>query len=349
MDIYNLVDRVAYNVTGISGGSLLSSVMSNIYFSAFDNFVESVLFLRYNRGKVRERNLKNAAVVRFTLKEKELLEEYPELIEPLKRAKYQRVLLQDQDIVNEAYEYAYRRLYYVRYLDAFIIGFSGPKQEALSIMRSMEEFLSTKLLFVINDKKSIIVHSSQGFNYLGTFICCAEQRKLHACTVRESVYIGGGTPASCKMRMLLPTKDLLERYIDRGLLVRRESDRRIARATADRRIATLPEKEIVQRYNTIIRGLVNYYSFINRRSDLWVVLALLRKSCALTLAFKLKLRSAARAFTKFGRYLRIVNLFGQEVARLDAYPTTLKTNIRFHNGGSEKADVAVQVLNPLSD
>jgi hypothetical protein len=136
-----------------------------------------------------------------------------------------------------------------------------------------------------------------------------------------------------KVVLRLPLKELLQRYVIQGLLVIRKSNCKLVRATANRRIVTLSEKEIVLRYNLIIRGLLNYYSFLNQRSDLWDLLSLLRKSCALTLAFKLKLHSAARVFSRFGKFLCITNKLGTVETLLDAYPITgrlkaIKLNFR---------------------
>ena len=74
-------------------------------------------------------------------------------------------------------------------------------------------------------------------------------------------------------------------------------------------------------------GTLNYYSCINKRSDLWKVFAVLRKSCALTLAHKHKLNSAAQVYAKFGPNL-IIRKLGKEVACL-FYPKSLKTKIDF--------------------
>jgi hypothetical protein len=74
---------------------------------------------------------------------------------------------------------------------------------------------------------------------------------------------------------------------------------------------------------------------------------MLRKACALTLAFKLKLRSAARVFVKFGPRLRITNKLGNVTSELSAYPTTLKTNLLFSKGGFSSANLTTSVCNQV--
>jgi RNA-directed DNA polymerase len=64
----------------------------------------------------------------------------------------------------------FRRLYYVRYADDFVIGFTGPKNEAKSIHELIVTFLQNKLALTCNENKSSLNHSSQNFQFLGTLV-----------------------------------------------------------------------------------------------------------------------------------------------------------------------------------
>jgi len=64
--------------------------------------------------------------------------------------------------------------------------------------------------------------------------------------------------------------------------------------------------DIVNRYNTIVRGILNYYCLSTRQSVLYEFFYPLRISCALTLAYKHKKKYAKWAFDKYGEDLRIV-------------------------------------------
>ena len=61
--------------------------------------------------------------------------------------------------------------------------------------------------------------------------------------------------------------------------------------------------DIVRYYNSVVRGVLNYYSFADRKS-LGSVARALHMSCARTLALKYKLRFAAKIFKKYGKYLK---------------------------------------------
>jgi hypothetical protein len=126
-----------------------------------------------------------------------------------------------------------------------------------------------------------------------------------------------------------PIDRLLERAVSRKYAVKKENGN--FRATSLRELCGLTEKDIVNRFSSIIRGILQYYSCVNQRSDLWPVVSLYRKSCALTLADKLKLRTAAQVFKKFGPTLGIKDIMGKELTKL-YYPDSLKTKVDFKRG-----------------
>lgn len=129
-----------------------------------------------------------------------------------------------------------------------------------------------------------------------------------------------------RAQLYIPIRTLLKRATDRGYA--RENADKFARATANSRYSASEDRHIVNHFSDVIRGLVNYYSFANKRSSLWKVVSIYRKSCALTLAKKHNLRSAHAAFCKFGPNLRITER-GKPVALLE-YPDSLKTTNKFN-------------------
>jgi hypothetical protein len=59
---------------------------------------------------------------------------------------------------------------------------------------------------------------------------------------------------------------------------------------------------------------------------------MIRKSCALTLADKHKLKTAAKVYKKFGPNLKITNPLNQKDVVTLFYPDTLKTTNNFNLG-----------------
>jgi len=68
----------------------------------------------------------------------------------------------------------------------------------------------------------------------------------------------------------------------------------------------LSHENILMQYNAIIRGLLNYYSFVNNIYDFHkIIQMIIRPSCAKTLARKFKLSSRAAVYKKFGPLLTV--------------------------------------------
>ena len=76
---------------------------------------------------------------------------------------------------------------------------------------------------------------------------------------------------------------------------------------------------------------MEFYSPANKRSDLWQIVAFYRKSCALTLADKHKLKTAAAVYKRYGPNLKITDPIKKKETVL-FYPTTLKTTGNFKLG-----------------
>jgi hypothetical protein len=68
-------------------------------------------------------------------------------------------------------------------------------------------------------------------------------------------------------------------------------------------IMNLSHDTILKIYNSVLRGIINYYSFADNRSSLNSIVWTLHQSCALTLAKKYKLKTMAKTFKKFGHLL----------------------------------------------
>jgi len=231
----------------------------------------------------------------------------------------------------DGFDKNFRRCHYVRYVDDFIIGFIGPRNEAQQIFDSVKNKLK-ELKFDINQEKSKIYHSNdRNIKYLGVFL---RYFKHHQVKFRKDGNLVDEVTKQVShlqaqaintVHFRAPIVLMLTKLVNKGLAKRRKDG--TVRATAYLKYCMLEDEKIVSRYSAIIRGVLNYYSCINRRSDLWKVFAILRKSCALTLGHKHKMNSAARVYAKFGPNLTIRNL-GKEAVSL-FYPKSLKTRIDF--------------------
>lgn len=340
VEINDLNQRALGNLSGIAQGSILSPLLCNIYFNEFDQFMVNTLVPLYTRGTIRAENLEYKRSHWITARDKEFIKEYPELEKAIKQVKHNRTVSGGitrtvKDDLN------FNRLYYVRYADDFIIGFVGSKIQARIIYKVIKKYLQRNLGFVCNELKSNIRHGSNSTKFLGTLITWERNPVI---TTKKNFVSKLEVIPHNRPLMTTPIKFILQRLELQGFVTKVGSNKSILRGTSNRRFTALDNDEIVKRFNSMIAGILNYYSFVNWKSQLWTVIDLIRKSCALTLADKLKLRTSSKAFNKFGRNLSIKDFKGQEIASLSAWPKTLKSNGKFMRN-SEKIQYNVLIDN----
>lgn len=146
-------------LSGTPQGGILSPLLANIYLDRFDQWVETTLLPKYNRGDQRQGN--------------ELYQKLTGQIGYLRAkrryAEAKTLSVQRRKINSKArIDPKYRRLRYVRYADDFLLGFIGPRSEAEEIKREIGAFLRDNLKLDLSDDKTLITHAqTQTARFLG--------------------------------------------------------------------------------------------------------------------------------------------------------------------------------------
>jgi Type II intron maturase len=178
----------------------------------------------------------------------------------------------------------YRRLFYVRYADDYLIGLIGSKREAETLFREITTFLNTHLKLEISEEKSGIHHAKEGTSFLGYVVQNYTSEKV--VKVHSPIYtrVGAATRRTVRERLQLRIpQHTMSEFCQRKGYGNYEEFRPSARPSW----VHMDEAEILLAYNAEMRGLANYYGLANEaKTGLNKLMYLAKSSFLATLAWK---------------------------------------------------------------
>ncbi len=277
---------VKQDFMGTPQGSVVSPLLCNIYLHELDLFMEK-LQKAYDKGRKRCRN---PVYTRFVNNLAKTDSKAERRVIHIEMRKHSSVDLMDKKFV---------RVRYVRYADDFLISVIGPHTMAIEIKERISEFLETELQLKMHPSKTLITNASKGKAFfLGTVIQWRTHSEKKVVLTKTNVK----TRITPRMALLAPLDKLLSKLVIRKFIKYRANGRDLI-AMGLKRIQNMDHCDIVAYYNSVIRGILNYYSFADNRSSLGSIVRLLHQSCARTLALKYKLRRMSKCFAKYGTAL----------------------------------------------
>jgi group II intron reverse transcriptase/maturase len=274
---------------GLFQGNITSPILNNVYLHELDLYMNRLINI-YHLGK---RCKKKPEYIRFQY----LMEKAKSDSSKMNSLRKQRHKVNNKDLFDRDF----KRLYYVRYVDSFVVGVIGSLENTVELKEKVKMFLKNELRLTLNSEKTLITNFSKRYiTFLGTYIKSYWKREKKQATVKRK---GVTRKEKVTPRTIIkaPIKLLFEKATLNGFFKKRNNK---FVPTYVGRCINLDHEVILRYYNSIIRKILNYYFFTDNRKSLGSLIHGLKFSCARTLALKYKLRYVSRVFRKFGTNLK---------------------------------------------
>ena len=261
-----------YNQTysGTPQGANLSPLLSNVYLNELDQGMVNKI-REFNKGKQRGWR-----------------REYWRVCERRKRAKQKarqtgdwtdyKALTQQmlETQATDPQDSGFRRMYYCRYADDFLVGIVGNKEDAKATKEWLSTCLREELHLELSEEKTAITHATKRVRFLGYDI----QRGSDKRRVRVRQKQGQGIQRTCKqkLRLLMP-RDKCETF------AKEYGQRQGWQGRERTHMIHLSELEILMIYNAEVRGFLGYYTLADNlntvaSSVLWLTTTSFLKTLA---------------------------------------------------------------------
>lgn len=270
IELGQLHDNLSY---GTPQGSILSPLLCNIFLHKLDMFMESIK-AEHNVGTKHSKTKEYTSLSnkRKYMKKKGLNKTNPELYHQISK----KLLLTPSTARDERYV----RINYVRYADDFLIGVEGSYKTAALILEKVQKFIKNQLGLELNpDKTGIVAYSIKPVKFLGYKLMAPHKkgiekpiesikRKSSSSDEYSNVTRRKKIRIRIHMDYMKALKKLeLNRFI-RKRVSHKDHSRRIYRGTFKGNLINLNHADILLYYNSVMRGLYNYYNFTSNAPNL---------------------------------------------------------------------------------
>lgn len=117
-----------------------------------------------------------------------------------------------------------------------------------------------------------------------------------------------------KLALLIPIKLIVEKLAAQQFCIIKDYAQGQIKPMGKPSWINLELAEILRRYNSVLQGIINYYSFATNRARLQFIQFILLHSCVKLFGRKLKLNSRKSVFSKFDSNLTVKDKNGKKVS-----------------------------------
>ena len=247
--------------SGTPQGGIISPILANIYLDKLDRYMEE-LKKRFDKGTARSvypetyELEKKRVVLTKKLRNANSEEEKGELTAKIRELDRRKLTMPYSD----PFDTSFKRLQYVRYADDFLVGVIGSKEDASAIKEQIKVFIADTLHLELSDEKTLITHSEKKARFLGYDIYI----RRSAATKRDKMgrlcrHLNG------TVCLELPTEIMRKKLLDYGAMTieRTVYGKENWKAKARYYLKDNDDLEILDQYNSEVRGFRNYYRIAN--------------------------------------------------------------------------------------
>ena len=225
----------------------------------------------------------------------------------------------------------FRRMRYVRYADDFLISVIGSKEDCVRIKEDIKFFLLEQLKLQLSDEKTLITNGHDAAKFLGYEVTIRNTGKTSTAKGAK------GLPKRSldhKTVVRMPMEVMRKKLLEYGAMqITVKNGKEVWESTSRPYLRSNDDLEILNRYNSEIRGLYNYYCIANNVNILGKFHGIMKESMCKTLSSKYNstLRKIIRKYTR------------DKIFRVEYEDSKGKVHTRefYHDGFKRKKDARI--------